>query len=235
MTGNQAAWAAKKGVVAKNVEAEIPEKKEEVDDGIPTYEELKEMCGYDGVSVETDSNDNTASYGFCDIGISTDPNGKGHNSTMKRVGKTESGPNITVSSKPRPFLTASKTVGVSFAYIVRCNRVPTLLASVHPGNGQSSCPRCAPTLSKWYTFVPCKLYLDSCATYHTAFFTIILDDVDESGTTLVGNCNAGVTSSTQKGCYGKFHTWINKNSMTNLLSIHCLEQEGYHNKYDSDE
>ena len=38
MAAKQAAWAAKKGVVATNIEAEIPENKEEVDDGIPTYE-----------------------------------------------------------------------------------------------------------------------------------------------------------------------------------------------------
>ena len=29
--------------------------------------------------------------------------------------------------------------------------------------------------------------------------------------------------------------WINKNDMSNLLSIPYLEQEGYHIKYDSDE
>ena len=38
MAAKQAAWAAKKGVVATNIEAEIPENKEEVDDGIPNYE-----------------------------------------------------------------------------------------------------------------------------------------------------------------------------------------------------
>ena len=38
MAAKQAAWAAKKGVADTNVEAEIPEKKEEVDDGIQTYE-----------------------------------------------------------------------------------------------------------------------------------------------------------------------------------------------------
>ena len=38
MAAKQADWAAKKGVVARNVEAEIPKKKEEVDDGIPTYD-----------------------------------------------------------------------------------------------------------------------------------------------------------------------------------------------------
>ena len=45
------------------------------------------MCGYAGVSVETDDDDNNASYGFCEIGISTDPNGKGHNFTMTGVVK----------------------------------------------------------------------------------------------------------------------------------------------------
>ena len=54
MAAKQAAWDAKKGVVDTNIEAETPENKEEVDDGIPTYDELKEMCGYFGVSAETD-------------------------------------------------------------------------------------------------------------------------------------------------------------------------------------
>ena len=80
------------------------------------------MCGYDGVSVETDDDKNTSSYGLCEIGIGTEPNGKGHNSTMTGVGKSESGPNINVSLKPGPVVTASKTtvvVGVSFDDIVR--------------------------------------------------------------------------------------------------------------------
>ena len=184
------------------------------------------MCGYAGVSVEIDEDENTASYGFCDIGISTDPNGKGHNSTMTGVGKSESGPNITVLSKPGTVVTASKTAGVSFPDIVRGNRVPTLSASGHPGNGQSSRPCCAPSSSKRYTLDPWKLYLDRCATYHTAFVTSMLDNVDESGTTLVGNCNTVVTSSNQKGYYDKFHMWINKNCIANLLSVPCLEQDG---------
>ena len=50
----------------------------------------------------------------------------------------------------------------------------------------------------------------------------MLDGVGKSGTTLVRNYNAGVTSSAQKGYYGKFHIWINKNGMANLLSIPFL-------------
>ena len=46
----------------------------------------------------------------------------------------------------------------------------------------------------WY-----KLYLDSCATYHTSFVTSLLQDVKEVGTTLHGNCNAGVTATKTKG------------------------------------
>ena len=154
------------------------------------------MCGYAGVSVETDDDDNTASYGICENGISTDPNGKGNNSTMTRVGKSESEPNILVLLKPGPVVTASNTPGVSFVDIVRGNRVTILLVSSHPYDGQSSCPRCAPISSKRYTLDPWKLYLDSCATYHTAFVTSMLNDVSKSGTTLVGNCNVGVASST---------------------------------------
>ena len=169
------------------------------------------MCGYVGVSAETGDNDNIALYGFCEIGISTSPNGKGHNSTMTGVAKSESGPKIIVLSKPGPVVTSSKTMvvaGVSFANIVLRNQVPTPSASGHPGDGQSSRLRCAPNLSKQYTPNQWSLYLDSCATYHTAFVTIMLDDVGKSSTTLVGNYNAGVTSSTSKGYHGKFHMWI---------------------------
>ena len=99
------------------------------------------MCGYAGVSVKTGDNDNTTLYGLCDIGISTDPNGKGHNSTMTGAGKSESGPNIIFSSKPGPIFVASNTkvvAGVSFSYIVCRDIVPTISASGHPGDGQSS-------------------------------------------------------------------------------------------------
>ena len=44
MEHKQATWASKNVVVATNVEVENPEVEEEVDDGIPTYEELKETC-----------------------------------------------------------------------------------------------------------------------------------------------------------------------------------------------
>ena len=80
-----------------------------------------------------------------------------------------------------------------------------------------------------------KLYLDSCVTYHTIFVTKFLDKVEELDTTVHGNYNAGVTSSNKKGYHGKFHMWVNKKGMANLLSIPCLETDGYHIKYDTNE
>ena len=52
--------------------------------------------------------------------------------------------------------------------------------------------------------------------YHTAFVTWLLNIVEDAKNTLVGNCNAGVTSSSLKGYYGKLHMWVKKNGMANL-------------------
>ena len=43
------------------------------------------------------------------------------------------------------------------------------------------------TLALW------KLYLNSCVTYHTTFVTWLFNNVEDADTTLLGNCNAGVT------------------------------------------
>ena len=59
----------------------------------------------------------------------------------------------------------------------------------------------------------------------------MLDNEDDGDTTMVGNCNVGVTLSSLKGYYGKFRMWINKNGMSNLLYIPCLEEEGCHIEY----
>ena len=72
-----------------------------------------------------------------------------------------------------------------------------------------------------------KLYLDSCATYHSVFVEWCLDNITADGVVLRGNCNAGVTTSTQKGYYGLFHMWLNKQGIANLLSIPQLEADGY--------
>ena len=81
------------------------------------------------------------------------------------------------------------------------------------------------TLAWW------KLYLDIYETYHTLFVTLLLNNVEDSDTTMVGNCNAGVISSPLKGYYRKFHMWVINNGMVNVLYISCFEEEEYHNEY----
>ena len=47
-----------------------------------------------------------------------------------------------------------------------------------------------------------KLYMDTCATYHSAFMEWMLDNVHILNTVLCGNCNTCVTSTNVKGTYG---------------------------------
>ena len=77
------------------------------------------------------------------------------------------------------------------------------------------------TLCTW------KLYLDSCATYHSCFVDWCLDKNETVDTVLRGNCNAGVTTTNTKGYFGLFHMWLNKKGIANLLSIPQLEEDGY--------
>ena len=77
------------------------------------------------------------------------------------------------------------------------------------------------TLCTW------KLYLDSCATYHSVFVEWCLDNIRTVGVSLTGHCNAGTTTSTKKGLYGEFEMWLNTKGIANLLSIPQLEEDGY--------
>ena len=82
--------------------------------------------------------------------------------------------------------------------------------------------------------MPHKLYLDSCASYHTMFDAFWLDNVHKVDTILTGHCNAGVTTSDTVGeLFGLFEVWLNKNRVANLLSIPQLEEDGYRIKYDT--
>ena len=72
-----------------------------------------------------------------------------------------------------------------------------------------------------------KLYLDSCATYHTMFLTKYLTNVKDGNSVMHGQCNAGETSTSIQGMYGRFRFWVNKNGIANLLSIPMLEKAGY--------
>ena len=72
-----------------------------------------------------------------------------------------------------------------------------------------------------------KLYLDSCASYHTFFSEEFLTDAEESDATMTGRCNSGTTVTKMKGTYGDFQMWLNKKDIANLISIPMLEASGY--------
>ena len=80
---------------------------------------------------------------------------------------------------------------------------------------------------KRFTLDSHKMYLDSCATYHSAFVKWMLDYVKTVTTVLQGNCNAGVSTSNEKGFYGLWNFWLNEQCIANLLSIPQLEKDGY--------
>ena len=80
---------------------------------------------------------------------------------------------------------------------------------------------------KRFTLDSHKLYLDSCATYRSAFVRWMLDYVKTVTTVLQGNCNAGVSTSNEKGFYGLWNFWLNEQGIANLLSIPQLEKDGY--------
>ena len=55
---------------------------------------------------------------------------------------------------------------------------------------------------KRFTLHPHKLYLDSCATYHSVFVRDMLSNVKTGNTVLKGQCNTGVSTSQEKGVWG---------------------------------
>ena len=86
---------------------------------------------------------------------------------------------------------------------------------------------------KRLTLHPHKLYLDSCATYHSTFVRNMLSNVKTGTTVLQGQCNAGVSTSAEKGVYGQWTFWLNKKSIVNILSIPQLEKDGYTINYNT--
>ena len=55
-----------------------------------------------------------------------------------------------------------------------------------------------------------KLFLDSCAAYHSVFVEWCLKNVHEVERYLKGHCNAGVTICREQGYYGAFKMWLNR-------------------------
>ena len=63
-----------------------------------------------------------------------------------------------------------------------------------------------------------KCYLDSCASYHTFFVREFLKNIEEDGSTMDGNCNAGSVLLKQKGWYKNFQVWLNEQGIVALCS-----------------
>ena len=72
-----------------------------------------------------------------------------------------------------------------------------------------------------------KLYLDSCATYHSVFAEWYLKNIEEVEVYLKGHCNTGMTTCKEQGYYGVFKMWLNRNGTVYLLLIPQLEDDGY--------
>ena len=125
-------------------------------------------------------------------------------------------------------------MGMMFADILCVNQSPKSVGRVNPVIPSQKKHVPQKEQVAWFTLARWKLYLDICVAYHTAFVTWLLNNLEDSDTTLVGNFNYGVTSSSLKGYYGKFHMWVKNNGMENLLYIPCLRKEGYHIEYASD-
>jgi len=83
-------------------------------------------------------------------------------------------------------------------------------------------------------FCEWKLYLNSCATYHSPFVDWYLKNVHVVDTVLKGSCNTVVTTSNTKGLFGVFEMRLNRRGIASLLSIPQLEGDGYKVTYDTD-
>jgi len=85
----------------------------------------------------------------------------------------------------------------------------------------------ASTKTKRLKLSPTKLFLDSCATYHSGYVDWLMKNVHVVENYLKGHCNAGVTVCKEQGYLGVFKMWLNRNGIANLLSIPQLEEDGY--------
>ena len=84
------------------------------------------------------------------------------------------------------------------------------------------------------TLKPTYLYLDSMSSFYQVFSDKYLEEVKEVGVTLYGKCNAGEVFSNEKGMLlDMFCMWLVRNGIANLLSIPCLERDGYQVTYDT--
>ena len=77
-----------------------------------------------------------------------------------------------------------------------------------------------------FTLHPNKLYLDSCATYHSTFVRDMLSNVKTGTTVLQGQCNAGLSTSAEKGVYRLWTFWLNEKGIVNL-SLFLVTHHGF--------
>lgn len=69
------------------------------------------------------------------------------------------------------------------------------------------------------------IYLDTCSSFHMCFNAKHLAEVKQQMVRLKGDCNAGSTSSREKGWLGVlFHMWLVRNGIAKILSVEQLKK-----------
>ena len=172
------------------------------------------MFGFTNLSVHHSNGDDVTDFGFCQVGTHTDE--------VPMLDPTTSGVDEKDDATTSVVADNSMKTGMVFLDIVHGNQSPKSVARVNPVIHAQKKHFPQKKQVARFTLAWWNLYLDSCVIYHTAFVTCLLKNVEDADTTLLGNCNAGVKFSSLKGYHGKFHMWVNKNGMENLLSIPCL-------------
>ena len=159
--------------------------------------------GFTNFSVHRSYVDDVADFCFCQAGTHTEKFPILNPTTSVVDEKDETTTSVVAENRMK--------TGMTFADIVCGDQSPKSVARVNPvipsqKNHVTHAKQVARFTLEWW--MP---YLDSYETYHTAFMTWLLNNGEDADTTLVGNCNSGVTLSSLKGYYGKFHIWVNKN------------------------
>ena len=112
-------------------------------------------------------------------------------------------------------------------FVKNCTRNLTSVVALASPNNKSAKTVITKPEDNRYTLDRWKLYLDSCATYHSFFAKEYLCWIEEGSTTLSGSCNTGTAVTNTRGWWGEFQAWLNEKGIANLLSIPMLEAAGY--------
>ena len=184
------------------------------------------MFGFTNLNVHHIDGDDVAGVFFCQVGTHTDEVPMLNPATSVLDKKYYATTSVVADNRIK--------MGMMFADILCVNQSPKSVGRVNPGIPSQKKHVPQKEQVAWFTLARWKLYLDICVAYHTAFVTWLLNNLEDSDTTLVGNFNDGVTSSSLKGYSGRFHIWVNDNGMAKLLSITCTKEEGCHSEYASD-